>query len=150
MSLTPAERQAAYRKRKAAGIPSLRETNRKTPAEKKAYIAKWMKAYHRRDDIQRAAKEARQKTKVLVLTHYGDGICACVACGEARTECLSIDHIYGGGQEHRDKVPDIKRLGFYRWLISRNYPIGYQTLCMNCQWVKRATNNETRKPCNKV
>jgi hypothetical protein len=33
-------------------------------------------------------------------------------------------------------------LEFYRWLIKNNYPEGYQTLCMNDQFIKKAENKE--------
>jgi len=78
--------------------------------------------------------------KIDVLTHYGNGKCACVRCGESRPACLSIDHINGGGTQH------IKSVGigsnFYLWLQKNDYPDGLQTLCMNCQFVKRVENNE--------
>jgi hypothetical protein len=41
------------------------------------------------------AREKLQQTKIEVLTYYGNGICACVACGESRPACLTIDHIKG-------------------------------------------------------
>ena len=78
--------------------------------------------------------------KVEVLTHYGNGKLACVVCGENRIACLSIDHIHGGGNIHR-KV--LRSSGsFYKWLKSKGFPEGYQTLCMNDQFVKRFEKNE--------
>ena len=82
------------------------------------------------------AKIRNQKLKFEVLCHYGNGLLKCLQCSETDIHCLSIDHIYGGGTKHR------KRMGltgnkFYRWLQKNNYPSGYQTLCMNCQWKKR-------------
>ena len=86
-------------------------------------------------------KRNRLDIKVEVLTHYGNGKCACVRCGESRMACLSIDHINGGGSKH---LKSIKRGGvtFYSWLKQMGYSIGYQTLCMNCQFIKRVENNE--------
>ena len=79
--------------------------------------------------------------KIEVLTYYGGGKCGCVKCGEARLACLSIDHINGKtALVYEDKMPSGKtRHGrdLYCWLKSNGYPSGYQTLCMNCQWVKR-------------
>jgi len=74
--------------------------------------------------------------KKLVLTHYGNGKCACVKCGFTDIRALSIDHVNGGGCDERRQT---HRAGntFYRWLIKNNFPLGYQTLCMNCQWIKR-------------
>ena len=75
--------------------------------------------------------------KLKVLTHYGNSKCACVICGESRPACLSIDHINGGGNKHKKELGITTSTGFYRWLINNNYPKGYQTLCMNCQYVKK-------------
>jgi hypothetical protein len=76
--------------------------------------------------------------KIQVISHYGKGVGACVVCGEDDLNCLSIDHINGGGREHR------KRIGshFYAWLIKNGFPEGYQTLCMNCQFKKRVRERE--------
>lgn len=79
--------------------------------------------------------EARIEIKVEVLTHYGKGRLACRMCGESRLACLSIDHINGRGISHRKSL---NRYGyrFYIWLKRQGFPKGYQTLCMNCQFVK--------------
>ncbi len=134
MKTTSPERQRTYRESRAAGIPiqAKGRTHSKTPEEKKLSQA----AY---------SKKVRQALKTLVLSHYGNGWCICMVCGDNRIACLSIDHIVGGGLKHRESVPEIKRYGFYRWLEKNNFPEGYQTLCMSCQWVKRDKYNETRK-----
>lgn len=79
--------------------------------------------------------EARVTVKVETLTHYGKGRLACVMCGESRLACLSLDHIDGSGRLHRKKL---NRYGyrFYILLKRQGFPKGYQTLCMNCQFVK--------------
>lgn len=77
----------------------------------------------------------RLSLKLVVLTHYGNGECRCVKCGESRMACLSIDHIGGNGNAHRRIVGSGDK--FYAWLRRGDYPEGYQTLCMNCQFVKR-------------
>jgi len=83
----------------------------------------------------------RLEVKREVLGHYGKGKCACVNCGEARMVCLSIDHIDGGGNKQR--IGSLRTADtFYRWLRREGYPLGYQTLCMNCQFVKRFQNKE--------
>lgn len=78
----------------------------------------------------------RSVMKIEVLTHYGNGKCACVVCGEKRVACLSIDHINGDGEKHRKRIGIGGGSHFYAWLKHNNYPDGYQTLCMNCQWIK--------------
>lgn len=114
-------------------------------ANREKIVARRAQAYRERGDEIRAQQRLCQRKrdrvlKVDILTHYGNGRCACVKCGESRLACLSIDHINGGGTQH------IKQVGigskFYRWLKKNNYPEGYQTLCMNDQWVKRVENNE--------
>ena len=87
-------------------------------------------AYHRK-----YKRELRRE----VLTHYGNDICACVICGETNIFCLSIDHIDGGGYAHRKSKGMIMWGGnIYGYLRKEGYPQGYQTLCMNCQWIKWA------------
>ena len=86
-------------------------------------------------------RDRNQNFKAEVLTHYGGGKCACVKCGESRMACLSIDHIEGGGNKQR--VGNLRAsTTFYRWLKAEGYPKGYQTLCMNCQFVKRFDRGE--------
>ena len=82
--------------------------------------------------------------KEQVVRHYGGGKAACVECNELRLVCLSIDHVNGGGKQHKLKIGQ-KGYGFYLWLRRHNYPEGYQTLCMNCQFIKRLENRELRR-----
>ena len=96
--------------------------------------------WHNRTPEQKERRreyEARHRLaiKIEVLTHYGNGIPACVTCGEARLACLSIDHINNNGAEERRGMA---KYGFsiYRCLKSQGFPKGYQTLCMNCQFIK--------------
>lgn len=79
--------------------------------------------------------------KLLVLTHYGNGECACLNCGFSNIKALSIDHINGRRAVGHNK----KGMGgnsIYSWLIKEGYPEGYQTLCLNCQFVKREERHE--------
>ncbi len=86
---------------------------------------------HKRDNYEKNKKkmaEWRKKVKQKVFEHYGL-FCAC--CGEAHFEFLAIDHINGGGNKHRK---ELKRMGvaFFSWLIQNNFPLGFRTLCHNC------------------
>jgi len=86
--------------------------------------------------------ERYHRCKIKVLSYYGGGRCACVKCGESRLACLSIDHLNGRlvvGHPNRR----LSGRQLYRWLEINDMPDGYQTLCMNCQWVKRYENGET-------
>lgn len=83
-----------------------------------------------------------QRRKVKVLTYYGGGKTACVECGESRIDCLSIDHIDGGGLKHRRSLGISSGSRFYGWLVNEGFPPGYQTLCMNCQYLKKHKREE--------
>jgi len=78
------------------------------------------------------------RIKEEVLTHYGNGKLACVRCGFADIRALSIDHIAGGGKRHSREI----KCRITVWLKSHNFPGGYQTLCMNCQFIKKLENRE--------
>ena len=92
--------------------------------------------------MHKRQRQYRQEKKIEVLTHYGNGKCACVQCGESRLACLSLDHINGRGAEERRKQFNKRGTQFYLHLRAQGYPAGYQTLCMNCQFVKRWMNFE--------
>jgi hypothetical protein len=77
------------------------------------------------------------KLKKEVLSYYSNRDSPkCLWCGEDRIACLSIDHIFGHGNEERRRL-GLAGVTFYRWLKGHDYPEGYQTLCMNCQFIKR-------------
>lgn len=79
----------------------------------------------------------RDKNRLNVLCHYspeGNPVCAC--CGERRIEFLVVDHIEGGGSQHRKSIGGATGSAFYYWLISNKYPNGYQILCHNCNFAK--------------
>jgi len=89
-------------------------------------------------NVRRDSKVYDAVRKLRVLAHYSSGELACVHCGEDDLACLSIDHINGGGQQHRRVVGS----HFYAWLIKNDFPDGYQTLCMNCQMRKKHNEEE--------
>jgi serine/threonine protein phosphatase PrpC len=118
-----------------------------------------MAEYQRKRRMVKSVELAAQEKAIIlrikreVLTHYGNGKCVCVKCGFSDIRSLSIDHINGNGNKHRAEVvrTTAKEKGtvnggggirFYRWLIKNNLPEGYQTLCMNCQFIKRDENCE--------
>ena len=90
---------------------------------------------HRQKNIVAIIEKERQ-VKRDTLIHYGNGKLACVKCGFEDIRALSIDHINGGGAAHKRYINNIN---LYRWLKKQGYPMGYQTLCMNCQFIKERT-----------
>jgi hypothetical protein len=94
----------------------------------KEYKSKWEK--DNKEQVSRSNKIRYEKYKNLVFDHYGHK-CSCPECGEAHFEFLTIDHIDGGGRKHRK---DLKIGNLYRWLVKNNFPLGFRTLCMNCNF----------------
>ncbi len=83
-----------------------------------------------------------QAARIRILTHYGNGKCACVKCGFNDVRALSVDHIDGYGRRLPKAHSNRSGTGLYYWLIRSGYPEGFQTLCMNCQFIKRTVNKE--------
>lgn len=81
-------------------------------------------------------KEYRFKLKKTVLDFYSykNGTIKCVLCGESDLRCLSLDHINGNGNQHRKQIGRGGGTNFYVWIIKNDFPGGYRTLCMNCQF----------------
>lgn len=104
------------------------------------------KEYHQnhREEARARSRKWRANIKVEVLTHYGLGRCACVRCGFNDIRALSIDHIDGGGYRYRTKgqLDGTRGTSFYQQLKKRDFPLGFQTLCMNCNFTKRKENKE--------
>jgi hypothetical protein len=76
----------------------------------------------RRKDAVRVKKE--------VIEKYG-GECAC--CSEGHLQLLNIDHINGGGTEHRRTDMQLRSTNIYNWLRQNDFPTdGYRVLCWNC------------------
>ena len=95
----------------------------------------------RHPEQPRKERKQRWALKEEVLTYYGGGILACVSCGFNDIRALSIDHMHGiFGKQKEGKFKHGASL--YQWLKKNQYPVGYQTLCMNCQWIKRVINKE--------
>lgn len=106
-------------------------------------IAKATNRYDlKRISINDSVTRYRRRLKIEVLTYYGNGRCACVRCGFNDVRALSIDHITGGGNHHRRKIEIKAGSDMYVWLKKNNYPDGFQTLCMNCQFIKKDESHE--------
>jgi hypothetical protein len=109
-----------WRKVRADHISKYSEKYNKENAEKlRESRKKWMKA-----NPDYYTQRYRDR-KSLVFEHYGK---FCVCCGESNPEFLTIDHIRGGGTKHREEIGP----GLYDWLIRNDFPVGFRTLCFNC------------------
>ncbi len=89
------------------------------------------------------AKAYRLKTKLDVLIHYSFGMLQCACCGSDDFDSLTIDHIEGGGNRHRNLIFNgnvCSGSPFHLWLRENGYPYGYQVLCKRCNCSKGITN----------
>ena len=107
-----------------------------TPAERRAFAMMGVEARQKKypplskEKLRSNRKAERDALRVQALQAYG-GVCAC--CKERTIQFLTIDHIDGGGRQHRKRVHN-----FYRWLRMNNFPPGFQVLCYNCNCCKGA------------
>ena len=91
---------------------------------------------HRRKYSRDFARESHRKRRRLVLEHYGK---RCMCCGETEEAFLTVDHVHGGGNEHRRQLGHGKIVGssrFYAYLVREGFPAGFQLLCHNCNFAK--------------
>ena len=74
---------------------------------------------------KKRSKEQWKNNRLIIINHYG-GKCNC--CGESNPAFLEIDHIHGGGGQHR------KIIGGHitSWVIQNNFPDTLRLLCANC------------------
>ena len=100
--------------------------------EKNAWYAENKNIPGFREHCNKLHNDYRQRLRNETFAAYGNQ-CAC--CGESHVEFLGIDHINGGGTQHRKQIK-CYGVNFYDWLRQRGYPKEYQILCHNCNLAK--------------
>jgi hypothetical protein len=73
-----------------------------------------------------------RRLKEKVFSHYCRGPVRCSNCPEIRLGALTIDHVTGGGNDHRRSIKIDGGNAMYKWLKRNDYPEGFRVLCMNC------------------
>ena len=108
---------------------------------KKARRIQWLKG--------KPQKKAHE-IKIKVLAHYANAnIPQCLNLFNIHSFpytnqiALTIDHIQGGGTRARNTTWRHKNI--YRQLYKDDYPSGYRTLCMNCNWLAYRLGKTIRK-----
>lgn len=84
-------------------------------------------------------KKNNVEVKIAVLGHYGpEGRIQCCwpGCIVDDIDMLSLDHINNDGCKERNGEGRSAGVNFYRFLRTREYPSGFQTLCFNHQMKK--------------
>lgn len=92
---------------------------------------------------KRQMDNQREKVRALrleALRVYGGNPPSCKCCGEKETRFLSIDHVNNDGCRHRKRYGGLT--GLWSWLRARDYPKGFQVLCMNCNWGRAYTEGK--------
>ena len=92
------------------------------------------KLYHSKNPTAIKSRYYKKRSKKQVLEHYSNGELKCVCCGFAEIDGLSIDHIEGRKKWKHGK--DDRSDELYSWIKRKNFPKGFQTLCMNCNHAK--------------
>jgi len=97
------------------------------------------------NDCLKKKQDEHLRRKLKCFEHYGN---ACKCCGEAIEEFLTIDHINGGGNNHRREIGGHSGKNphanskIYAFLIRNGFPSGFQTLCFSCnrgKWMNKGT-----------
>jgi hypothetical protein len=112
----------------------------------KEEISKKTRAYYHehkdeiKANVKRTGVELRRRQRTAVLYHYSNGTMACVQCGFSDVRALCLDHVNGGGTEHRRKLRN--GINVWLWLARHGFPPGYQILCANCNMIKAREEDE--------
>lgn len=89
----------------------------------------WKKNKLTRSSVKKVHRDA---LRLACLKHYGGLVPHCVCCKIKNLEYLTIDHVGGGGADHRREIG----LGnaIFKWLIDNGFPEGFRVLCFNCNF----------------
>jgi len=79
-------------------------------------------------------KHRKTEVHASLLKLFGDH-CAC--CGEANKDFLTLDHIRGGGNDHRKMLSGHTTRVWLDAITDDKRHEKYQLLCMNCNWGSR-------------
>ena len=120
-----------YRERNPEHVKDLRNKNYAKHKEKN------------RPRVNKKANERNKEKTLQVYTHYSNGSPKCACCGVTGIEFLTVDHII----PKLEMVKDSKmiKMGFRvtrkasnlcKWLVTNNFPKGFQILCWNCNFAK--------------
>jgi len=90
----------------------------------------------RHSAIRISGKRYADNLRFEIIKHYSQGLfkCMCPGCNVNQYAFLAIDHIEGGGNQHRNG--GAKKINVYTWLKRNNFPTGFQVLCHNCNMAK--------------
>ena len=125
-----------YRERNPQHVKDLRNTNYAKHAERN------------RPRVNKRANKLNHERKEIVYTHYSkklsnSDVPCCNCCEYTGIDFLNVDHIIP--KREMEKDPKMIEMGFKAsrkahslngWLITNNFPKGFQILCWNCNFAK--------------
>ena len=137
------EASRKYRERHAERLKQEKEQRYADPtqlAELREYwrkkTAKWRR--ESKDNARSLDAKYYKNAKTRAFGLLGD---KCAKCGWTDIRALQIDHIIPIGDANR-RILNHRGTKLYRDVFK--HPEYYQLLCANCNWIKRAENNETK------
>ena len=117
-------------KRRAAGRRHMKKRRENDREGINAYQRKWnhenresqlahQKKYRdaNKESLNLHRRNKAKSIRELVFEYYGK---SCVCCGESGSVFLTIDHINGGGNQHRREIGG-NSTAIYRWLVKNNF-----------------------------
>jgi len=109
---------------------------------------KFAKAQKRREGLRAICRDCesvldKARRKALKETVHDKLGHSCSRCGFDDKRALQIDHVFGGGNQEHAEIKNPAK--FYRKVLADEEG-QYQMLCANCNWIKRAENQEHRRP----
>jgi hypothetical protein len=110
------------------------ENNKDKAREQKRLVMRSLRAANP-EKYRKHANDCNKRQKDKVFDIYGR---ICAVCGFGDIRALTLDHVLNNGAEERDMIGE---RGVYRRSILPEYRHEYQTLCMNCQFIKRHEAN---------
>jgi hypothetical protein len=99
----------------------------------RGYSRKYYELHREQEIIRQVRGNARRyrRLRLAALQHYSGEQPECACCGEWHLSFLALDHIDGGGGEHR-KLLRAASLNIWEYLRRESYPPGFRVLCHNC------------------
>ena len=100
---------------------------------------------YRKPSILKISQNNNERFRMLRLQLFNIIGMNCIRCGYSKIEALQLDHINSDGREDRNRFSATKFLKYYisNPQEARNK---LQTLCANCNYLKRYENKEFVKP----
>ena len=104
------------------------------PERAKADSQSWRDA--NRAQVREKNLDYKRRLRLEAIAYYSNGKNVCACCDESEMKFLTIDHVNGGGKEHRRQMGPGTPIAL--WLKKNGYPPGFEILCFNCNCAKGA------------